>query len=111
MSVDFPMSQRYEQTEFGRCPDDEHRENDACCCCSSRVIDGPMPTKDAGSDTVNRMATWTVIDEQQNQSVESGDTLMLDPTVLGWQRKPEGLCRDDICVPVPADVASGLMDA
>ncbi len=70
-----------------------------------------MPTKDAGSDTVNRMATWTVIDEQQNQSVESGDTLMLDPTVLGWQRKPEGLCRDDICVPVPADVASGLIDA
>jgi len=105
------MSRRYERTEFGHRPDDEHRENDARRCCPSLVIGAPMPTMDVGSDTVDHMATWTVIDEQQNRGVESGDTLMLDPTVLGWERKPEGLCRDDICVPVPADVASGPIDA
>jgi AhpC/TSA family len=57
------------------------------------------------------MTTWTVIDEQQPHVLESGDTLTLDPSVLGWQRKPEGLCRDEVCIPVPADVPSGPMDA
>ena len=46
------------------------------------------------------MTTWTVIDEQQSHPVESGDTLVVDPSLLGWDRKPEGLCRDEVCIPV-----------
>ncbi len=49
------------------------------------------------------MATWTLIDEQVVSSVELGDDLVLDPEALGWQRKPEGLCRDDVCVPMAPD--------
>jgi hypothetical protein len=57
------------------------------------------------------MTTWTVIDEQQPHLLESGDTLLVDPSLLGWQRKPEGLCRDEVCIPVPADAPPGAMEA
>jgi AhpC/TSA family len=60
------------------------------------------------------MTTWTVIDEQRVNTLDSmsaGDALVLDPAVLGWERKPEGLCRDEVCIPVPADVSQGPIDA
>jgi hypothetical protein len=44
------------------------------------LIDGESPTRDT-----------IVIDTEQP-----------DLAALGWERKPEGLCRDDVCIPVPA---------
>ena len=45
-----------------------------------------------------------------------GDRVLLDPASLGeltgWQLKPEGLCRDDVCVPVrdPDLTVDGAID-
>jgi len=52
------------------------------------------------------MATVTVIADDVT-TVEAridGERVLIDPAALpaaiGWTLKPEGLCRDDVCVPV-----------
>lgn len=60
------------------------------------------------------MSMWTVIDEQAVHTVEAVEVdgvPQIDATLVGWERKAEGLCRDDVCVPVPASVAGGPVPA
>ena len=65
------------------------------------------------------MAPVTVIEESA-RSVDGrvvDDRVVIDeadlPAALGWELKPEGLCRDDVCVPVrdrSSLVADGGLD-
>ena len=46
-----------------------------------------------------------IADESRTvDGVAEGDRILIDPVrlpdALGWELKPEGLCRDDVCVPV-----------
>jgi hypothetical protein len=45
-------------------------------------------------------------DTREVDAVARPTTLLLDPATLravtGWELKPEGLCRDDVCVPTRA---------
>ena len=57
------------------------------------------------------MAVTVVFDEREVEvedgAREDGERLWLAPEDLeaatGWTLKPEGLCREDACVPLPAD--------
>ncbi len=44
------------------------------------------------------------------QASAEGDALWLPQPVMaeltGWELKPEGLCRDDICFPIPANATA-----
>ena len=67
------------------------------------------------------MAQPTFIDAEHGarpaQGRVDGDRVLLDPASLGeltgWELKPEGLCRDDVCVPVrdPDLTVDGAIDA
>lgn len=62
--------------------------------------------------------TITVIDEAETtvDARVTGDDVFIAPDVLeaaiGWTRKPEGLCRGPVCVPVrdPIDADDGSLD-
>src|SRR5262245_66555504 len=65
------------------------------------------PNRGFGFEEIVAARTLTIVDESTPVTVAGvirGDTIRVSPSVveraLGWQLKPEGLCRGDTCVPV-----------
>ena len=56
------------------------------------------------------MAT-TILTPTDEHKVSAHDGLWMSAkdaeTVTGWTLKPEGMCRDDLCVPLPASAVKG----
>jgi len=56
------------------------------------------------------MAT-TILTPTDQHKVSAHDGLWMSAkdaeTVTGWTLKPEGMCRDDLCVPLPASAVKG----
>ena len=52
---------------------------------------------------------------QVSSAVANGDDLWLSlqdvTAATGWERKPQGMCLDDRCVPISASLADALFDA
>ena len=51
---------------------------------------------------------FSILEDGRRASVNAqidGDRVLVDPSdlerVLGWSFKPQGLCRDEICMPLP----------
>ncbi len=66
---------------------------------------------------MRRIDTALLIDDDRHHEVAAtaaGDRLLADPAsferATGWRLKPEGLCRDDVCVPARDRARLGTPD-
>ena len=59
------------------------------------LLYGPLETECAGA-AVDGDRLWVPLEEL--------------PRTTGWAHKPEGLCRDEVCVPVPAPRRADWLD-
>jgi hypothetical protein len=52
-----------------------------------------------------------VLTDSGDYSIEAGDGLCVSPAnaemITGWTLKPEGMCRDELCVPLTGDARHG----